>query len=91
MREIEFRGVDIASGKTIYSTRYDGVGDLVFMYDWRHQISRQIIPESVRQLVGADKNGRKVYEYDAVQKDGQERKADMTLIYTIGNYELVEK
>ena len=63
MREIKFRGKRIDNGELIYGDLLTGGNEFAIINDtWR----AVVVPESVAQLVGYDKNGAEVYEGDTL-------------------------
>lgn len=66
MQTLKFRGIDYDSGKVIYSDKAiieDGKVDVLFdEYDDEHDVD----PDTVRQLIFVDYNGREVYEGDII-------------------------
>lgn len=59
---IKFRGLSKYSGKNVYGDFYHGK-KIVYVD------LEPVDPESVKQLVGYDKDGREVYEGDALETD----------------------
>lgn len=63
MRLIKFRG-QLANGEYVYGDLIQSSGE-VSIFDGVHR-HYNIIPDSIKQLVGFDKNGNEVYEDDVL-------------------------
>ncbi len=76
MKTIKFKGVEVGTGKVVYGDFLNGAsGKLI--YEHRGTLpARYVEPESVRQMVGYDKNGNEIYEGDTIIIDD---KGEMTV------------
>lgn len=76
-RPIKFRG-RLASGKYVYGDIVQWCGfDKPRICSWDNGVIYDVEPDSVRQLIGYDCNGREVYEGDVLVDDNDHCKPPM--------------
>ena len=78
MREIKFRGRDVETGELVFGSlvEYEGGKYRFWINPLEGDRNYPVEPDTVAQLIGVDKNGKEIFEGDAVIRVGGDEDFD---------------
>ena len=84
---IKFRGKGTNTGKWYYGYYYEDNGiSVILRVDGENLYHTKVIPDSVQQFIGYDKNGNEIYDGDLViDSDGYEHFANLVTVNDDGD------